>query len=94
MNLSLTPEMEKLVRDKVASGMYHSVSEVVREALSLLKERDQLRERRLDQLRKEIARGVEQVEQGQVRPFDAEEIKAEGRRRSLRKGLIFHSSIS
>ena len=88
MNLSLSPKLEKLVKDKVASGMYHSVSEVVREALTVLEERDQLRQRRLDQLRREIARGVEQVEQGQVRPFDAEEIKVEGRRRlaSRRRG--------
>ncbi len=47
----------------------------------MLEERDQLCERRLEQLRKEIARGMEQVERGQVTPFDAEEIKAEGRRR-------------
>ena len=81
MNVSLSPELEKLVKDKVASGMYHSAGEVVREALTALEERDQLRQRRLDQLRREIARGVEQVDQGHVRPFDAEEIKVEGRRR-------------
>ncbi|MEH2243130.1 type II toxin-antitoxin system ParD family antitoxin [Nostoc sp.] len=36
MNISLTPELEQLVKDKVSSGKYHSVSEVMGEALRLL----------------------------------------------------------
>ncbi|MFN6558687.1 MAG: type II toxin-antitoxin system ParD family antitoxin [Nostoc sp. ChiSLP01] len=40
MNISLTPELEQLVKDKVNSGRYHSVSEVMGEALRLLDERD------------------------------------------------------
>ncbi|MBM3510821.1 MAG: type II toxin-antitoxin system ParD family antitoxin [Alphaproteobacteria bacterium] len=36
MNVSLTPELEKFVRDRVASGLYNNASEVVREALRLL----------------------------------------------------------
>lgn len=47
MNISLTPELEKLVQDKVASGLYTSASEAIREALRLLRERD---------LRQEIVR--------------------------------------
>lgn len=42
MNVSLTPELEKFVNDKVKSGMYYSASEVIREGLRLLKERDEL----------------------------------------------------
>ncbi len=40
MNISLTPELEKAVKAKVASGLYNNASEVVREALrgSLLRE--------------------------------------------------------
>jgi antitoxin ParD1/3/4 len=51
MNVSLTPELEQLVAEKVESGMYPSASEVVREALRLLKERDELRQARLEELR-------------------------------------------
>ncbi len=36
MNVSLTPELEKFIRDRVASGFYNNASEVVREALRLL----------------------------------------------------------
>ena len=40
MNVSLTPELEALVNEKVRSGLYQTASEVVREALRLLKNRD------------------------------------------------------
>lgn len=44
MNVSLTPELEQLVQEKVASGLYQTASEVVRDALRLLKERDMRQE--------------------------------------------------
>src|SRR5688572_10610190 len=40
MNISLTPKLEKYVRKKVASGLYNNASEVMREALRLLVERE------------------------------------------------------
>lgn len=93
MNVSLTRELEALVQEKVRSGMYHSASEVVREALRLLNERDQLREARLADLRKEIAVGVEQAQRGEVTECDTpgdlrelgDAIKAGGRRRSAER---------
>jgi len=48
MNVSLTPELEELVNEKVRSGLYQTASEVVREALRLLKQRDH-EARRADQ---------------------------------------------
>ncbi len=82
MNVSLTPELEKLINDKVASGLYNSASEVVREALRLLKEQDALKQFRLEELRRELQLGVEQAERGATRPFDAEDLK-----RRVRKAL-------
>jgi len=40
MNVSLTPKLEAIVRRKVASGLYNNASEVIREALRLLLDRD------------------------------------------------------
>lgn len=40
MNVSLTSELERYVREKVGSGLYNSASEVVREALRLLVAQD------------------------------------------------------
>ncbi len=78
MNISLNPHFERLVKGKVERGLYKSVSEVMREALRLLEERDQLRELRLDELRRDIQKGIDS---GTSTPLDIEEIKARGRKR-------------
>jgi antitoxin ParD1/3/4 len=59
MNVSLTPELEKFVTDRVQSVMYHTASEVVREALKLLQEQQTLKELKLIELKREIQKGVE-----------------------------------
>ncbi|MHC5938792.1 type II toxin-antitoxin system ParD family antitoxin [Nostoc sp.] len=75
MNISLTPELEQLVKDKVNSGRYHSVSEVMGEALRLLDERDRVREQRLAELKAKIQVGIEELERGEG--IDGEEVFAE-----------------
>jgi antitoxin ParD1/3/4 len=67
MNVSLTPELEKLVNEKVKSGLYNSASEVIREGLRLLQEQDELKRIRRDELRREIMLGVEQIRRGEYR---------------------------
>ncbi len=57
MNVSLTPTLEKFVQDKVASGLYNSVSEVIREALRMMASRDKMSQERIAQLNKEIEEG-------------------------------------
>lgn len=84
MNVSLTPELEKLVNDRVRSGMYSSASEVVREALRLLKEQEGFRQQKLEELRREIQIGIDQIERGDVVPFNPRRIKSLVRNR-LRK---------
>lgn len=65
MNVSLTTELEKLVAEKVRSGLYHSASEVIREGLRLLIERDNLRKTRLQELRKEVQVGLDELDRGE-----------------------------
>lgn len=52
MNVHLTQELEQLVQARVKSGRYNSASEVVRDALRLLADRDELMELRKQELRK------------------------------------------
>ena len=77
MNVSLTPKLESLIEQKVESGLYNSASEVVREALRLLEERDQLLALRRDELRKEIQKGLDS---GAATPLDIAAIKKAGRK--------------
>jgi len=85
MNVSLTPELEKLVQDKVASGLYQTASEVIREGLRLLKERD---ERQQAALREAIQEGLTQLDRGAYQDYTdatltdlAKTVKQRGRER-------------
>lgn len=62
MNVSLTPELERFVSEKVESGLYNNASEVVREGLRLLKEQDEIRLR----WREQIERGWLEAQTGRV----------------------------
>jgi len=84
MNISLTKEFESYVAKKVESGLYHSASEVIRDGLRLMKERDEMHQTRLAELRRDIAVGVDQADRGEVHPFNEEvtaRVKARGRKR-------------
>ena len=84
MNVSLTSQLEKLVQDRVKSGRYTSASEVIREALRLMDERDRLLEAKLDQLRQDIREGLDS---GPATKWDPDEIKRQGLRRDVDAGL-------
>jgi len=64
MNISLTPELEKLVDEKVKSGRYASASEVIREGLRLLEEQEALKQQRLAEIRQKIDRALDQLDSG------------------------------
>ena len=66
MSFSLPPHLEDLVRRKIESGQYDSVSQVIEAALSLLEEREQVRAMRRDRLLQEIAKGVYQADNRQL----------------------------
>ncbi len=78
MNVSLTPELEKYVQEKVSSGMYYSASEVIREGLRLLREREQLQQIRLQELRQDIQAGLSS---GEATPLDMQAIKEKAQKR-------------
>jgi antitoxin ParD1/3/4 len=85
MNVSLTPELDRFVARKVESGRYTSASEVVREALRLLEERDQVRGAQLAGFNKEVGARLASLDRGEyVEPAAARkriEQKSRDRRR-------------
>lgn len=82
MNVSLSPELERLIEEKVNSGMYNSASEVIRAGLRLLQEQDELRKIRLLELTREVQKGLDQLERGEV--VDGEEVFRELHKRNLK----------
>ena len=70
MNIRLTPQLEAMVREKVASGLYNDASEVVCEALRLMAERD-----RRERLKAAIAIGDEQFARGEFTTWTADSMR-------------------
>ena len=83
MNISLTPELERFVQGKVASGLYNNASEVIREGLRLLKEQDEVRLR----WRQQIERGWQQARAGDAvdGPTTVREIKSRLKTRAKKR---------
>jgi antitoxin ParD1/3/4 len=70
MNVNLTQELQRAVRQKVETGLYNNASEVVREALRLLLQRDTY-----EMVRTEAAKGVAQLRAGKRAPLDMQRAK-------------------
>lgn len=90
LNIPLTPELEKLIDDRVKSGRYTSVSEVICEALLLMESRDRIAEGEFARLKADVDAGVRQLDEGRLMPFDTKaalSIKQAGRAElAARKG--------
>ena len=67
MYVSLTPQLEAMIRERVESGRYNNASEVVREALRLLEEHE-----RVQHLRSLLAVGLEDERRGDMVEFTPE----------------------
>ena len=68
MNITLSSEFERRIAEKVSTGLYSSASEVIRDGLRLLFERDALREHQLAALKQEVTAGFRQLDSGQTSP--------------------------
>ena len=82
MNVSLTPELENLIAQKVRAGMYNSASEVIRAGLRLLQEHEEVKYFSLEDLRYEVKKGLEQIKRGEI--VDGDEVFRELRERNLK----------
>jgi antitoxin ParD1/3/4 len=74
-NIALTPQLDRFVQDKIASGRYQSASEVVREGLRLMERYERERRQALAGLREKIRAGYEQVRREET--VDADDVLAE-----------------
>lgn len=74
MQINLSPELEAIINSRVESGMYPTAGEVVRDALWLLADRDDIRARKIARLNHHIAIGLEQAARGEL--IGPEELEA------------------
>ncbi len=72
MNFSLTPSLEQFVRDLAESGDYNNASEVVREAIRLLKRAEERRASNMERLRAAIRDGDAALARGEFTDLDSD----------------------
>jgi antitoxin ParD1/3/4 len=85
MNVSLTPELDRYVSSKVESGGYTSANEVLREALRLMKEKDEFRDLQLAEARQKIRNGLNALACGDFVEGTAAELYERAIARSRRR---------
>ena len=66
VNISITPELDSFLQNRVKSGRYQTTSEVVREALRLLERHERERDEGFHQLKAKLERGALQAEHGEL----------------------------
>ena len=66
MNITLKPQQERLLKEKLDSGQYGTIDEVIAEAFRLLEERDKSYQQWLDETREKVAIGIDQANRGQL----------------------------
>ena len=78
MNVSLTPELHKIIQTKVESGLYNNASEVVREAIRQMDSNQELlHELKLARLKEALADGLEQIDKGETRPYSPKDLRSD-----------------
>lgn len=87
LNVSLTPELERFVQQRVSTGRYQTASEVVREGLRLLENQERDRDAAFLALKSKLKRGSDQADRGEfVDPDETlKKIAARKRRRAAEK---------
>jgi antitoxin ParD1/3/4 len=83
MNVSLTAELERRIDQHMETGLYTSTSELVREALRLFFQFDEVRRHEIDDLNVRIAAGLAQLERGEGIP--AEQARKDSLERRARR---------
>ncbi|GMU38910.1 MAG: type II toxin-antitoxin system ParD family antitoxin [Phycisphaerae bacterium] len=80
MDIPLTPELERFIKARVASGHYATPHEVIRAGLELLEDRDRIARSMQEELRRDIGLALQQSDDALSEPLDVSSIKAMSRR--------------
>jgi putative addiction module CopG family antidote len=88
MNISLAPELERVVQRKVRSGQYPTADALIHEAVQRLVEADEDEQEHAPEIRRRIAAAERQIDRGDYTEYDEttlrslpDEIRARGLKR-------------
>ena len=73
-NISLTPELEQYAKNQVSSGLYTSVSEFMREAVRLHREKNLEHQLYLHEMHKELSTASAEIDRGEISPLNLQKL--------------------
>lgn len=73
MEITLTPEIEELLKKEMETGDYVSTTDILREGLLLLRSKKIPAEVKLENLKSEIYKGINAVKQKDFQEYDSAE---------------------
>ncbi len=87
IHVSLTPELNQFVQDRIAAGQFQNADEAVQEGLELLRQQETGRQEALRALQAKLQRGAEQAQRGELLegPEVMRQLRARARGRRDRK---------
>ncbi len=74
MNVSLSNTFEQYINEQISTGKFNNASEVVRDALRIKMQKDEVHSAKLEALRSDINKACEQIERGEYSEFDPQEM--------------------
>jgi antitoxin ParD1/3/4 len=92
-NVVLTDHQANLVERLVTSGRYQNASEVLREGLRLVKQRETEDAYRLEALRSAVQVGVADIEAGRFKTFDSKESLRAHLKQTIEVLRLLHDSM-
>ena len=66
MDISLSSDFDNFIKEQMATGLYSSVNDIVREAMNLLKLRKSVSQERIDAFNAELQKGEDDIKAGRV----------------------------
>jgi antitoxin ParD1/3/4 len=75
-NINLTDHLDTLIESSIASGHYKNASEVVRDGLRLLEQRQQEDKAKLKRLRAEVQVGLDALDRGNYVEVDEDGLRS------------------
>ncbi len=66
MDISLSSDFDKFIKEQMATGLYNSVNDIVQEAMNLLKLRKSVSQERIDAFNAELQKGEDDIKAGRV----------------------------
>ena len=73
-NISLTPELELYAKNQVASGLYGSISEFIRDSIRMHRERNLEHKLYLHEMHLEIEKASKEIEENNISPLNMKNI--------------------